>query len=284
MIFITGATGSIGGNLVRILAEQGVKAKALVRKVEDGERFQDMGHEPVVGDLAKSDTLVRGMTGCDTLFLLPPPFANQIELEANALDAARKAGLTRVVKISAGDANVISPVPWAKAHALGELALHRSGLRWTVLRASAFFQNFEKLDAPIRKGVLPISAGPGNSAFIDAADVAEVAARVLVEDGHDYATYHLTGPQALTMKEIATALSLGRGKPVRYLDLPVPLYRAALRLAGVDRWLRDGLVVQYSTVVAKGFDIAVTHDVRRITGNEPKPFAKWAHEHRAHFL
>lgn len=284
MIFLTGATGSIGGNLARILAAQGVKAKLLVRKAEDGRRFADMGHEPVVGDLAKPDMLVSAMIGCDTLFLLPPPLANQTELEANALVAAQKAGLTRVVKISASDANIASPVPWAKAHALGELALHRSGMRWTVLRASAFFQNFEKLAAPIRNGVLPIAAGRGNAAFVDAADIAEVAARVLVEEGDDRATYHLTGPQALTMKEVAAALSGGRGKPVRYLDLPAPLYRASLRLAGVDRWLRNGLVAQYASVVAGGHDIAVTHDVRRITGNEPKSFATWAQEQRARFL
>ncbi len=85
------------------------------------------------------------------------------------------------------------------------------------------------------------------------------------------------------MKDIAGALSAGRGKRVRYLDLPVPLYRASLRLAGVDRWLRDGLVAQYAAVVAKGHDIAVTHEVRRITGSEPKPFAAWAKEQQARF-
>ncbi|MGN8001121.1 NmrA family NAD(P)-binding protein [Sphingomonas sp. 22176] len=245
MIFLTGATGSIGGNLARILAARGVKAKALVRKAEDAQRLRAMGHDPVIGDLATPDALVAALSGCDTLILLPPPLKNQIELEANALSAACDAGLSRVVKISAGDANIASPVPWAKAHALGELALHRSGLRWTILRASAFYQNFEKLAVPIRKGVSPISAGSGNAAFIDAADVAEVAACVLLEHGQDDATYHLTGPQALTMKDIAAALSAGRGKPVRYLDLPVPLYRASLRFAGVGRWLRNGLVAIY---------------------------------------
>ena len=284
MIFLTGTTGSIGGNLARILAAHGVTAKVLVRKAEDGQRFRDMGHEPVTGDLTKPDLLVAGMAGCDTLFLLPPPLVNQTALEANALASAQRAGMTRVVKISASDANIASPVPWAKAHALGELALHRSGLRWTILRSSAFFQNFEKLDAPIRKGLLPIAAGHGNAAFIDAADVAQVAARVLIEGSHDRATYHLTGPQALTMKEAAKALSDARGKHVRYVDLPIPLYRASLRLVGVDRWLRNGLVAQYAAVVAKGHDVAVTQDVHRLTGSEPKPFATWAQEQRAQFL
>jgi uncharacterized protein YbjT (DUF2867 family) len=209
MIFLTGATGSIGGHLTRILAARGVKAKALVRRAEDDERLRKLGHEPVIGDLAKPDPLVSVMSGCDTLFLLPPPFANQTELEANAQTVAKKAGISRVVKISAGDANIASPVPWAKAHALGELTLHRSGLKWTILRASAFYQNFQKLEAPIRKGVLPIAAGRGNAAFIDAADVAEVAACVLLEDGHDEATYHLTGPDALTMKQVAAGVGSG---------------------------------------------------------------------------
>ncbi|MBB5699154.1 NAD(P)H-binding protein [Sphingomonas yantingensis] len=284
MIFLTGATGSIGGHLARILGERGVKARALVRKAADGDRLRALGHEPVTGDLADPDPLAAAMAGCDTLFLLPPPLQNQTELEANALAAATRAGLSRVVKISAGDANIASPVPWAKAHAIGELALHRSGLRWTILRASAFYQNLEKLNRPIRKGTLPIAAGRGNAAFIDAADVAAVAACVLLEDGHDAATYHLTGPEALTMKQIATALTAARGKPVRYLDLPTPLYRASMKLAGVDRWLRRGLVAQYADVVAKGHDIAVTHEVRRITGRAPKPFATWAAEHRDRFL
>lgn len=284
MIFLTGATGSIGGHLARILAERGVHAKALVRKAEDGERLRRLGHEPVIGDLADPDPLVSAMAGCDTLFLLPPPLPNQVELESNAMAAAAKAGISRVVKVSAGDANIASRVPWAKAHALGELALHRSGLRWTILRASAFYQNFEKLDAPIRKGALPIAAGRGNAAFIDAADVAEVAACVLLDDGHDAATYHLTGPEALTMQQVAAALSASRGKSVRYINLPTPLYRASMKLAGVRRWLRDGLVAQYAEAVAKGHDIAVTHEVRRITGKSPKPFARWAEENRDQFL
>ncbi|WP_294264439.1 SDR family oxidoreductase [uncultured Sphingomonas sp.] len=119
MIFLTGATGSIGGHLARILGERGIPARALVRKAADGDRLRALGHEPVTGDLADPETLAAAMAGCDTLFLLPPPLQNQTELEANALGAATWAGLSRVVKISAGDANIASPVPWAKAHAIG---------------------------------------------------------------------------------------------------------------------------------------------------------------------
>ncbi len=92
------------------------------------------------------------------------------------------------MKVSAEDACLSALVPWAKAHAIAEKELRASGVKTTMLRPSAFMQNFLQMAPPIRKGFLPLPAGRGTLAWVHAHDVASVAARVLLDGGHDQQT------------------------------------------------------------------------------------------------
>ena len=85
------------------------------------------------------------------------------------------------------------------------------------------------------KGYLPLGAGKGSLSWIDSRDIARVAASVLTQDGHSRATYFLTGPQTFDMRDAAVQLSKATGRSVRYLDLPVPVFRTVLRLTGNSR-------------------------------------------------
>jgi uncharacterized protein YbjT (DUF2867 family) len=283
MILVLGATGGIGGEVCRLLQQMGTPFRAMARKQEQVDRLRQDGIDAVLGDLDRPDTLTPAMTGIDTLFLVTAPTPAQLAQETAAIDAAKRAGVGRIVKISASDCNVRSRIPWAKAHALIDHHLRASGVDWTILMPTAFMQNFLWCTKPVAKGYLPLGAGKGSLSWIDARDIARVAATVLTQDGHSRATYFLTGPETFDMTEAAARLSGIIGRSVRYLDLPTPVFRTVLRLTGNSRWMANGLVAQFSDMVAGHHDIDPTCEVERLTGQPPRDFAAFLRDHRAAF-
>lgn len=283
MILISGATGGIGGEICRLLKEAGTPFRALCRRKEQAHGFEAKGIDAVLGDFDRPETLASALQGIETMFLITPPTPQQVDQETAAIDAAKRAGVQRIVKISASDSNVRSPVPWAKSHALIDHHLRASGIGWTILKPTAFMQNFLWFKDPIAKGFLPQVTGSGSVSWVDTRDVARVAATVLTEDGHDGATYFLTGPETLDMKEATARLAKVLGHKVRYLDLPTPLFRAILRLTGNSKWMAKGLVVQFDDVVAGHHDIDPTFEIEHLTGKPPHGFTQFLEEHRQQF-
>ncbi|TKV58474.1 NAD-dependent epimerase/dehydratase family protein [Nakamurella flava] len=279
-VLVTGATGTIGSELIRLLTAQGVPVRALVRRRDQQQRLAGSGVEAVLGDLDDADSLRRALTGCDRLFLLTAPFPGQLDQERRAIDAAVTGGVQRLVRISAGDSNVSTDVPWAKAHAQADTYLATTELNWTVLRASAFLQNFAGSAPAIRRGILPQTTKNGAESWIDARDVAAVAARVLTEDGHDRATYFLTGPQALTMAEIAAVFGRVLGRRVRFVQLPGYVFAAMLRVAGkLSPFTTKGLRIQFAGVVRPGHDIDTTYEVPRLLGRPSRTVEDYLRDH-----
>lgn len=283
MILVSGATGGIGGEVCRLLKQAGTPFRAMGRKQEQVDRFREQGMDAVLGDFDRPETLAAAMQGVDTMFLITPPTPQQIEQETGAIDAAKRAGVGRIVKVSASDGNVRSPVPWARSHALIDHHLRGSGIGWTILKPTAFMQNFLWFKDPIARGFLPQVTGSGSVSWVDTRDVARVAAAVLSKDGHEGATYFLTGPETLDMREAASRLSKVVGHKVRYLDLPSPVFRALLRLTGNSRWMAKGLVVQFADVVAGHHDIDPTFEIERLTGTPPHDFTGFLLDHRQEF-
>ena len=283
-VLVTGATGPVGTELTRLIAASGRQARVMYRKAGQAERLRRMGLEPVPGDFDDPKSVEEAMRGSETLFLLSPGAPRQAEREKGAIDAAERAGVRRVVRVSAADSNLGAPVPWARAHAEIDAHLRGCGLAWTVLKPTAFMQNFLSMTRPISKGALPHIAREGRVGYVDTRDVAAVADRVLADpEGHEGATYLLTGPEALTMREVAARLSGATGRRVRYVNVPTPAFRLALKLAGVDDWLARGLIPQFRDVVAGGHAVNVTGEVARLAGRPPGSFADFARDHRAAF-
>ncbi|GGE96559.1 SDR family oxidoreductase [Sphingomonas prati] len=284
MILVLGATGGIGGEVCRLLKQAGTSFRAMARKQEQIDRFHKNGGDAVLGDLDQPETLTAAMRGIDTLFLVTAPTPAQIAQETAAIDAAKRAGVGRIVKISASDCNVRSPIPWAKSHALIDHHLRASGIDWTILMPTAFMQNFLWFTKPVAKGYLPLVAGKGSVSWVDTRDIARVAATVLTQDGHSRATYFLTGPETFDMTEAAVQLSQVTGRKVQYVDLPTPVFRTILRMTGSSRWMANGLVVQFADMVAGHHDIDPTCEIERLTGQPPKDFAGFLRDHRDAFV
>lgn len=283
MILVTGATSVIGQKLCQLLVENKKEFRAMCRKESQLEKFRQQGIEAVLGDFKDSESLKAAMKGCTSLFLVSPPNEDQFECETKAINVAKQEKIAYIVRVSASDANLRISVPWARAHAHIDHHLRASGIAWTILKPTAFMQNFLTLTKPISKGYLPQVGGKGLVGYIDAQDIGRVAYHVLTEDHHKRATYYLNGPEALSMKEIASKISSVVDKKVRYINLPSFAFRVLLRATGASRWLANGLIEQYAEVVAKNHDHDLGEEVYRLTNHQPRSFLEFAKENKDQF-
>jgi uncharacterized protein YbjT (DUF2867 family) len=276
MIVVTGATGNVGRQVVAALTspagEAGRDVIAMSRRPAASEQAPRV--TPRQADLAAPDTLRPAFEGADTLFLLVAGDAPHA-----VLDAAKTAGIRRVVLLSTRGA---STRPQAYAHAAGfEAAVRDSGLEWTVLRPGGFASNSLAWAEAVRTR-RTVFAPFGDVAYpvIDPADIAQVAAAVLREEGHAGRTYELSGPAAITPREQAQAIGAALGEQVNFVELsraeakqrmmnvmPEPVADATLGILGEPTPAEQ----------------AVTPDVEQVLGRKAGTYAAWAAGHAAAF-
>ncbi|MFG2133938.1 NAD(P)H-binding protein [Streptomyces sp. NPDC048751] len=280
MILVTGATGTIGSDVVRQLAARGEKVRALTR---DPARAQvPPGVEVVRGDYLDPGSLEGAMSGVTAAFLVGVPGPNTRHDE-DLVAAAGAAGVGRLVKLSAiatGDPGVGPTGTW---HLAGERALRESGAEWTVLRPSSFASNTLSWARPIAAGEpVPNMTGDGPQGVIDPRDVSEVAVRALVEDRHSGRTYTLTGPETISVPGQAAVLSAVLGRPVTTNDLSPRETREFLSTWGLDEAQAEG-VLAGTAFVREGGNAVVTEDVREVLGRPARTYREWAWDHRKAF-
>jgi uncharacterized protein YbjT (DUF2867 family) len=281
MILVTGATGTIGGAVVRQLAERGEKVRAFTRNPRAA-RLPD-GVEVVSGDYTDPDSVAAAMADVQAVFLVNIPAPGRPDTDTALVAAARSAGVRRLVKLSAigtGDPALRDFGNW---HVPGEQAVRESGLTWTIVRPSAFASNTLSWAEEIRTGApVPIRTGTGGQGVIDPRDVAAVAVAALVSDDHAGRVYTLTGPVALSEPDQASVLATELGRPVTLAPLTQEAVLAHLRARGMSEEYAD-LVIRSSAYVRDGGNATVTDDVRRVLDRAPRTYAEWVRDHRAAF-
>jgi uncharacterized protein YbjT (DUF2867 family) len=283
MILITGAGGTVGSALVNALKGSGHPLRLAFHTPEKAARAAAAGYDVVTYDYHRPATLAPALDGVAALFLLGTGIVGQAEGEINVVEAARAAGVERLVKLSVWGAEE-EGFALAALHRRIERAIEASGLAWTFLRPNNFMQGFLTSEAAsIRaEGAFSLPAGEARVSHVDVRDIARVAAQALTEPGHTGKAYALSGPQALSYAEAATLLSTATGRPVRYVAVSDATMHAALLADGVPAPYVDCLVDLYQ-YFRSGGAAGLSPDVRLVTGREPIAFAQFAREYAAAF-
>ena len=282
MIVVTGATGHVGNELVRLLSEKNVSVRALTRNPRRARPMR--GVDWTKGDLADADSLRDLFRGASRMFLLTPNSEDMRILQVNAIAAARAAGVGHVVKGSALGASDHSKSPIGRAHYDVEKALQESGIAWTILRPHVFMQNFLDIAPTIaREGRIRAASGDGKIPFIDARDIAAVAAAALTAPGHEGKKYVLTGPEALGYGDVARIIGKAVGRPVEYVAESPEEARERLVRAGAPLWAIDSMLALSAYQRAGGPTAEISKTVEEILGRPPRTFARFVQDYASVF-
>ncbi|MBD0275713.1 MAG: SDR family oxidoreductase [Acetobacteraceae bacterium] len=284
MVLVTGATGSNGTELTKLLASRGVPVRAMVRSRDKARAVASLaGVEAVLGDFDDAASVERALRGVERAFLVTDSSERAEARQRAFVDAARRTGLKRVVKLSQFAADEGSPVRFLRYHAAVERAIVESGIQYTFLRPNLFMQGLLAFRASIAaEGRFFAAAGEARVSVVDVRDIAAAAAAALTGDGHEGRTYDLTGPEALTHAEMAASLSGALGRPVAFVDVPPEAMLKALLGAGLPPWQAEGLVEDYAHY-RRGEASAVGPGVRDATGEPPRSFSAFARDYAPAF-
>jgi uncharacterized protein YbjT (DUF2867 family) len=239
----------------------------------------------VHGDFADPASLQRAFAGIHTLFLLLPLVPDKVELAQNAIVAAKEAGVKHIVRSSGAGADPDSPVSLARLQGTIDRLLVDSGIPWTVLRPTSFMQNWVRYSAgQIKSGAVYAPHGDGAQSMIDARDIAEAAAAILVDPAaHAGLGYDLTGGEALSDSQMLAVISEAIGKPVRHVDVAESAAQEAMQGMGMPAVMIDWFM-SLNHVIKQGWAAGITDDVRRLTGHAPRTFAAFVAENRAAWM
>jgi uncharacterized protein YbjT (DUF2867 family) len=280
MILVFGVTGTTGGALARELARRGQAMRGVTRDPDRARKMLgDLRLELVKADLGKAAALEAAMEGVERMYLVSPSHPDEVKHQTAAIEAARKAGVQQVVKLSVMGASDDSPVRLLREQREIEKAVEASGMAWTVLRPQYFMQNTLRFAESIAKtGSFSVPMGDAAIAMIDVRDIASVAAAALTEDGHEGRVYEITGPEALTFMEVAEKLSSVLDRPVEYREVSTEAARKRMLESGLPEWNVTGMI-ELVEDYRRGNGTKVTQTVRDVTGREPYTYEQFARDH-----
>lgn len=276
MILVTGATGTVGREVVSILTARGEKVRAVSRNPADAGLPAEV--EVVAADLADPASLVPHLDGVDAVFLIWP-FTDPAVARTTAPEVARTiaARVPRIVYLSAQAAEQPETF-WG----LVERAIEGSGAEWTFLRPVGFAANTLAWAGQLRTGdVVRWPYGAAGRALVHERDLAEVAVAALTSDGHTGARYPLTGPETLTQEEQVRTIGRVVGRELRWSEMPLPEARQMLSAAFGDPAFADLALGSWAAYVDAPEQ--VTDTVARLTGHPARTYAQWVADHAATF-
>jgi uncharacterized protein YbjT (DUF2867 family) len=293
-ILVTGAAGSVGSTArtaIAILLEQGHRVRAMVRKLDArADVLRDLGAEVVVADMLDIVAVRAAMQGCSVVYFTMSVSPDYLEATVNVAVTAKSLGVKAFVNLSQMTLSQMGETettgsPQQKQHWLAEQMLRWSGLPVVYLRPTAFF---EGLFLPAAKGIRDDNAirlpfADGKTSPIAAADVGAAAAAVLANPApHIGQVYELTGPQSLTMAELAQEFSGALGRTIQYVNVPPQIWEAKLRELQQPAHLVSHLVVMAQLHRDNRYD-RMTGTFQQLVGRAPISAAEFARRHAAAF-
>jgi uncharacterized protein YbjT (DUF2867 family) len=267
-ILVTGATGKTGRRLVSRLRKHDVVVSAASRTNRP---------DHILFDWARSETRQPALAGVQALYLIAPDLVEDPSAEIGEfLEVAHQSGVRRVVAVSS--LGVTFPAEPATSGRLRvEATVRASGLDWTILRPSGFYQNFSEgfFTPGVQAGMVQTATATGKAAMIDADDIAAVAALALTEPGHEGQIHAITGPQAFSFPDAVDIIARTTGRSIGYAALEAAEFRSLMLGFGLPPLYAD-MIVRDQIAIRDGFAAEITDTVPRLTGRPAASFAEFA--------
>jgi uncharacterized protein YbjT (DUF2867 family) len=285
MLLVIGATGHVGRAVVAELAEQGQRVRAFVRNPAKVD-IRASNIEVAVGDLNDPRTLGPALDGVETAFLSSTFEPHLAELQIRFVEAAKAAGVRRIVQQSGIGADVhrccVRAFSW---FGQVEEAVIASGLQHTRLRPTFLLQNL--LNDASTIATQGMVCGPYRNipwTWVDARDVAAVAAAALTDARHAGQIYTVTGAESLTFTDLAARMSATLNKPIRYNDISSNEMRGRLQATGTPPILIAAILELWDAYVSGFLRIEPTTVVKDVTGRDPRRIEDFLFDYRDRFL
>jgi len=277
---IVGASGTVGSEIVKLLKQQGQQVRATTGKKTSAKTAD--GVEKVRVDLSTGAGLKEAFEEVDRAFFLSPAgYADQYRILSPLIREAKRRKLQKVVLMSAFGANANETAPLRRA----EVELEKSGLPYNIIRPNWFMQNFNTfwVQGIREQGKILVPAGSAKVSFIDARDIAVVAAKLLTSDDFNNRALDITGPESIDHDEVAKIISSVTGKKVTYENTEPGAFRKGLLAAGLPQDYTDFLLLIFG-FLKEGYNAQVTKDVQTIIGRAPIGFRKYVQDYKQAWL
>lgn len=282
-ILVTGATGTIGKEVVRALRAKNLTVRAGARSPEKLDALKKLGAEVVALDYNDPASVAAAFQGVDRVFLLTPFVEDPIPLVKGAVEAAKKAGVRFILRMSAAGADASSPGKLSRDHGLGENLVKDSGIPWAIIQPTFFSDNFINYSGDSIKGQSAVygASGTGKVGYVSSSDVGAVAAEILASpEKHTSKSYVITGGEAVTDEQAVRTLSEVLNREIKFVNMPARDYEAALRSFQLPGWQVDGLLFLES-IKAQGWAEATVTTVKDLTGREPERLRSYFERNKA---
>jgi uncharacterized protein YbjT (DUF2867 family) len=286
-ILITGATGTVGSEVVKQLSAKGenIIVKAAARSATDN-TFENLNRVQVVQlDYDKPDSLAVALKGVDKLFLLTPFQSNMVDLTSNLVSEAKKAKVKYIAKQSVMGADAEPGITPGRLHRQAEKIIEESGIPFTFLRPNFFMQNFVNYYSNLirSQGAFYIPAGDAKVSFVDVRDIAAVAVKSLINDNQQKGrAYNITGGEALSYGQAAEILSKAVGKKINYVNVTDQDARNGMKDMSMDEWTIKSMIELFE-ITRAGYVSEISPIVEQVTGNKPITFSQFANDYAGSF-
>jgi uncharacterized protein YbjT (DUF2867 family) len=279
MILVTGASGTVGSEVLRQLRHAGVATRAGFNNPEKVAHAKAQGQDVVRLEYTDRASVAAALKGVDKVFLLGANTPTQVEDESRVAEEAKKAGVKHLVKLSVMDAEKEAYI-FGRWHRAIEKNLDALGLDRTFVRANGFMQNFVTYygGTICTQNAFYLPNRDARISHVDVRDLAAVIVAALTKPGHVGKAYEVTGPEALSGNDVAAKLSAALGRKISYVDIPMDAFRQGALGAGMPAFIVDGLA-DLQRYYVEGKAARISPDVEKVTGHKAGTFDQFARDY-----
>jgi len=280
-ILVTGATGSTCSILIPALLNAGQEVRAFVRNEEKAQSLKDAGAEIYVGDLDQADTIEGALEGIEKVYLCTWNGPTASLQGTNMVEAIKRAGISPYVvrhsAFGAAGSELIQQINKV------DIALQESGLPWTIIKPTFFMQNMMMAAQSIQNGgQIYWDWADGKAGMIDIRDVADSAFGALTGKAEQRKEYVLTGPESISMHDVAASFAKVLDKSITYVAVPHEASKESMMGMGFPEFIVDGYV-ELSRGFSQGFANITTGNVEALSGHAPRSIDDFTMDFKSFF-